>query len=190
MRGDSCSVAEKNLLTVLTPQDNTNTFVGDEVQLLFYVPEVTDKMAEIYVEDPETFDIVYEASFELPDTPGLISVRFPAVNQTTGEPLQPGTEYAWEFAVICNPTDRASDLAVSGLIEPVELSEDAVLELETTSQPLQEVAVYAGEGVWQETLIRMVNMRCTNESDWTELLTSVGLEDIVEQSLTNCAAQR
>ena len=193
MRGDSCSAAEQGNLTVLTPPNNTNTFVGDEVKLLFYVPEVTNRTAEIYVEDPETFDVVYEASFPLDNTPGIVAVSFPAVNQTTGEALVTGVDYPWEFAIVCNPSDRAIDLAVSGLIQPMELSTAVAEELETLALPndvpsLQSAEVHANAGIWQETVTQLAALRCSSESNWVELLTSVDLEELTETSLNHCTA--
>ncbi|MCG8366396.1 MAG: DUF928 domain-containing protein [Pseudanabaenales cyanobacterium] len=169
-----------------------NTFVDDSVVMLFYVPDgVRNKYAEVYVEDPNTGEVVYESIFFLATPPRIMQVSFPAFSEETGETLEMDKDYLWEFAIICDFRDRGLDIYTSGYTRRVAPPS----QLPPTFDQLQNWTVasadsYAQALIWQESLRILDHVKCDSQAEWTEFLNSAGLDQAITQvSLEQCRAE-
>ncbi|MEL6492981.1 MAG: DUF928 domain-containing protein [Cyanobacteria bacterium J06621_3] len=178
-------------LTALVPYNNINTFVGDQAALWIYgTPGVNQKTAEIFVQNAQTYEVIYQEqiSIEGLDAGGLVRVELPA-NDASGAPLlEKNQEYKWEFAVICSSGDRSLDYHIGGLLQPVELDSELSSQLEAAN-PQEQTELYANAGIWQETLILAEQLRESAPELLPELLTSVGLSIDLEVLATEINAQ-
>lgn len=181
----------ETMLTALVPHNNVNTFAGDQAALWIYgTPGVNQKTAEIFVQNAQTYEVVYQEqiSIEGLESGGLVRVELPA-NDASGAPLlEKDQAYTWEFAVICSSGDRSLDYHIGGLLQPVEPDSDLALQLETVS-PQEQAELYANAGIWQETLILAEQLRESAPTLLPELLTSVGLTVDLELLATEINAQ-
>ena len=201
VRGGDCwdGVIQENKAFSLTPimplnvsGEYQNTFVDDSVVMWFYVPDgFRDKSADVYVEDPDTGEVIYEDRLSLAASSGLMQVSFPAFSEETGEPLAVNKDYLWEFAIVCDARDRSLDVYTSGFTRRVAPPD----QLPSTFDQLQDWSVvsadiYAQALIWQESLRILNYVKCDAQSEWIEFLNSIGLDPAITQvSLEQCSAE-
>ena len=174
----------ENALIPMVPKNNVSTFAGDQASLwIVAAPEFSQRKAEIFVRSTQTNETVYVEETTLGDlrTESVIQVDLPALN-SEGEPLLATDQsYFWEFAVICNSGAREHDYYVRGLIQPVDANAALAAQLEAATTPEEQAALYASDGIWQETLNIGVQLSDSNPELLAELLTSVGLDELLSQ---------
>ncbi|MEL7226035.1 MAG: DUF928 domain-containing protein [Cyanobacteria bacterium P01_D01_bin.36] len=175
---------DENSLIPMVPKNNVSTFAGEQASLwIVAAPEFSHRRAEIFVRNAQTNEVVYieeDTLGDLTDAP-VIQVDLPAV-AATGEPLLKADEsYFWEFAVICNSGAREHDYYVRGLMQPVDTSAALVEQLDTATTE-EQVELYAGAGIWQETLSTAIQLAESNPELLADLLTSVGLDEVLTHS--------
>ena len=201
VRGDNCAndtfqMHKAYSLTPLMPLNANgeyqNTFVDDSVVMQFYVPDgIRDQYAEVYVEDPNTGEVVYESIFFLATSPRIMRISFPAFSEETGEPLEIDKDYLWEFTIICDFRDRGLDIYTSGYTRRVATP----AQLPSTFDQLRDWSVasaasYAQALIWQESLRILDYVKCDAQADWTEFLSSIGLDQAITQvSLEQCSTE-
>ena len=165
-------------LFALVPKNNVSTFAADQATLWIQAaPMFHQSQAEIFIQNAETREVVYQARMTLDDieSGGIVKVNLPAT-KASGEPLlEPGQMYSWEFAVICSSGDRTQDYFINGLLEQVTISPALAAQLETADMETQ-AALYADAGIWQETLMLAEQLQSTLPNLLPELLQSVGLD--------------
>ena len=149
--------------------------------MFVYVPKNTAQSAELVVIDEEG-NPVYSNTFAISNTHGIIKVELP---KDAG--LTPGKEYIWQFAIVCDVSDRAADRFVTGMLKPVELTSELQSRLREAT-PLKQAQLYAEAGIWNETLITLADLRNSNPTEWEELLDSVGLREISSEPFTSCCS--
>lgn len=177
---DARLVTGRGGLTALTPTNNVVTTVADRPSIFVYVPRHTAQSAEFVLLDVEGNEI-YLASLTPPSTPGIVKLSIPDTVS-----LEAGKNYEWYFALNCDALDRSSDEFVGGLIQRVPLSPDLETKLETVKEPLEQARLYAESRIWHETLTILVSLRDSHPREWQELLESVELEAIAQQSFVDC----
>lgn len=152
----------------------------------FYVPYTQDltASAEFILQDSVENDI-YRNAIALPPKPGVIGVSLPS-----NASLQVGKTYHWYLKVLCNQQQKASvPIYVEGDIQRVNLDSRMMQQLETAVDPQQEVAIYAQEGIWFDSLTMLAQMRQKNPhnasvaEDWQSLLRSVNLDNVATAPL-------
>ena len=95
-----------------------------------------------------------------------------------------GSLYYWDFALICDPSDRTDDILLGGGIQRLDASPDFLAQLEAVDDdPLAQAALYAQQGAWQETIALAASVRPQNPAAWAELLTSVDLASVAEKPI-------
>lgn len=154
----------------------------------FYVPYSASSVrsAEFALQDREDND-VYRVPVKLPDRPGIVSLRLPS----TSQPLESGKMYHWFFKVSCTPQNASSPVFVEGWVERVTPSPALARQLEAAT-PQQRVAVYAANGIWQDALTTVGELRLDNpantalKADWNNLLQSVNLANIAAEPIVPC----
>nr|WP_322664758.1 DUF928 domain-containing protein [Dendronalium sp. ChiSLP03b] len=152
----------------------------------FYVPYTQDltASAEFILQDSAENDI-YRSAIALPPKPGVIGVSLPSNTS-----LQVGKTYHWYLKVACNQQQTASvPIYVEGDIQRVNLDSRMMQQLETAVDLQQEVAIYAQEGIWFDSLTMLAQLRQKNPhdasvaEDWQSLLRSVNLDNVATAPL-------
>lgn len=188
-RGEIClDLQQRPSLTSLLPHNAIATAFGADndipMSLWFYIPETGATDAELIIVD-EFGDETYQETIELPTTPGTIQVKLPQYQADGVTPaFSSGSLYYWDFALICDPSDRSDDVLLGGGIQRIDASEDFLAELDALSDdPLAQAELYAQEGAWQETITLAASVRPQNPDAWTELLSSVDLDSVAQQPI-------
>lgn len=188
-RGDRCQLPVSNRISALVPRNNISTFTGPQASFWLRVPaELSQKRAEIFVQNPETFEIIYQKQFVLADLEtGIAKIDLPDTNAQGTPLLAVEQDYFWEFAVICDLGDRTRDHIVQGFVQRLETTENFDREMANLTAQ-QQAEKYAEAGIWQETLALTSQMRASEPALWSQLLTSVGLDFLVNEPLVDQAA--
>ncbi len=173
-RGDSCTAGTVNL-TALMPADNAVTTVASNPKFFVYVPENEADSAEFEISD-KSDQRVYVSKLDISNTSGIVKLAIPTnVSLTTDE------EYTWRFTIICDAWDHSGNKVVKGTIKKIEINSDLQKNLRNATTPLKQAEVYAEAKIWSETIATLADLRSSNPAAWTQLLTSVGLEEIASQ---------
>ncbi|NER04373.1 MAG: DUF928 domain-containing protein [Okeania sp. SIO3C4] len=169
----------KTKLTALMPGDNVGTTVADRPKFFVYVPEHEAKSAEFEIVD-KSGKSIYLTELDISETSGIIKLALPKnVSLTTNK------EYTWRFAMICDAWDRSADESVEGIVKKVEISSDLENSLKNAS-PLEQAEIYAKAKIWNETIATVAELRNSYPTEWEELLTSVGLQEIASEPFAPC----
>lgn len=183
-RRDRCPNVSDPLIAIVPFDKDNNLFVektiSDRPTFWFYVPYLPTarRKAEFVIVDENEED-VYAATFPLSQQSGIVSLQLPE----TAPALKEGKKYQWVFSVICNPLNRSGDATVNGWIEKVPSSESLSAKLKTAS-PEQLVAIYADEGLWNESITSLASFGKANtqnenfRSSWAALQKQIGLTEI------------
>ena len=199
VRGNDCSsnLGQSNPAFPLTPLlpmnangEYQNTFVDNSVVMQFYVPDgIDNQYAEVYVEDPDTGEVIYDKLLFLSNSPKIMQVSFPAFSEATGEPLEIGKDYLWEFSIICDFRDRGLDIYTSGYTRRLDVSNQLPLDRQE-EWSIASADRYAQASIWQESLQILDHLKCNSQGEWMEFLNSVGLhQGIAQASLDQCSAE-
>ncbi len=137
---------------------------------------------------------IYKTLLNKPEIPGIIGV---STNRAT-EALQISKtkhqkNYHWflKVRVKCNPQQPAQLQAVDGWIERISLNSSLAQRLQKAT-PKQQVALYAENGMWHNSLTTLAKLRLAKPkdtsllSDWTSLLKSEELHPFANYPLLNC----
>ena len=128
---------------------------------------------------------VHEMTQPLQNSSGIVGIDL--LSDPEASPLKFNHDYHWYLSIICNPEDRAEDVVVEGWIRRVELS-TALNQTLATATPQQKVALYQQAGIWNEALSMLVTLRqsepnnATVLTQWQQLLKSVGLESVLQET--------
>lgn len=177
-----------NSLIALVPETNLALTTTAYPTLFFYVPEMKEsKMAEFVLLD-ENEELVYESSFELAGQPGIVSFSLP--NSEGLSPLEVGKNYQWYFSIVCNPNDRAEDIAVDGWLQRVNSEPDLAFRLQNATL-FDQASLYISENLWADALVTLAEARWQRPNDvmvaqeWKKLLQLIGLDTIAREPLLN-----
>ncbi|MDX2097665.1 MAG: DUF928 domain-containing protein [Leptolyngbyaceae cyanobacterium bins.59] len=183
-----CVAPKAKPLIALVPEQNRQITVSDYPTFFFYVPETIAKTAEFALAD-ENYDVIYSTTLKLTGKPGVISVSLP--KGTKLPPLQVGKVYIWDFALKCNPGKPNGDLYVRGLISRVPFADELRKQL-NQSDATKHPEIYAGAGMWPETLASLSTLRRSDprnptlQKNWADLLESVNMADYSKEPLIDC----
>jgi len=177
--GGDCASVPTNLIALM-PRDNAGTTIASNPNFFVYVPEYEAELAEFEITDKSDKSVVYSTNLDISDTSGIVKLTLPEdVNLKTNK------EYAWTFAVVCDPWDRGADKSVQGTIKKVEISSDLENSLKGAT-PLEQAEIYAQARIWNETIATLAELRNSNPGEWEELLISVGLKEIASEPFAPC----
>ncbi len=164
----------------------------------FFVPDdkssITEMEFVVKDESQKPSKTLYRTFLNKPEMPGIISVSM----NKTAEPLQVSQVmhqkmYHWflKVRVKCNPQQSAQLQAIDGWIERVRPSSTLTDSLNQAT-PLQQVALYAKNGIWHNALTTLAELRLAKPkdspllTDWTSLLKSEQLDSLANYPLVNC----
>lgn len=174
-RGNTCIIGNTELMA-LVPSKKTST-VSANPTFYVYVPEAKVKQGNFILVDKEGND-VYTSTIELPAQPSIVQIDLPRTIA-----LGVGQEYTWQFLITCIANDQGFEQEVAHYatveIKRTELSPDLQTKIEQTKDPLEKAKLYASQQIWQDTLMIMADLRASKQKEWEQLLTSVGLGNLV-----------
>lgn len=192
---------EKRPVTALWPKTDTekSTYVGLTVSenptLFFYVPTTDAKSAVITLTEEGKDDVVYEKTFEISKSHGVVGLTLS--NNGDSSPLKLNKQYHWQFRLRCDPDEKTgADSVVDGGIKRV--AQTSVLQNKLQKAAMADRPyIYAEAGYWTDTLKSLADSLAANPQDrlvkasWQDLLKSQGIaqgidEDIAEAQLLNC----
>jgi hypothetical protein len=189
-RRDTCPVVKPEL-TALVPSNQqppsvTNVWgltTATHPTLWFYVPYTkdVDYFTEFVLQDEDS-ETIYQQAIALPNQPGIIGVSLP----NNAPPLVVDKRYRWFLTINCNQQKQSPPIYVEGVIQRVNLNQNITQKLQTAT-PLQQVAIYAENGIWHEALTTLAKLRQQNLEDptlktqWRNLLNSIDLDDVAEE---------
>jgi hypothetical protein len=192
-RGGACSINGMPItMTALLPKSSADALhgqmdvestVASHPTFFVYIPSSPAKMAELTLSD-ETDSPIYQSNMALPDQPGVVGFSVPS----SAPALQVGGIYHWSVALRCDPSDRSGDLIVDGWVQRVDVNPNLAAQLEQAS-PRDRPTLYAQDGIWQDTLSTLAELRLANpqdrdlQTDWISLLNSVDLGGIAQAPL-------
>ena len=187
-RGGSCISRDKSIIPLM-PTNNSILTVSEYPTFYAYVPESSAKTARFVLrEQGQDDDAVYETTFNIPDTPGIVSVDLP---ETALPPLKIGKIYHWYLVLVCDPEDSSRNAIADGWIERIEPSASLARQLEKTSLR-DRPRVYGKAGIWQDTLATLAQLHRSSPTDptitadWEKLLSEAGLSEVAKHPLVNC----
>lgn len=159
--------------TALLPTTWIGLTTSTSPKFFVYLSQVSAPTAEFTLNDPETEETVYEETFSLPKTSGIVSFSLPGTANTTK--LKAGKTYRWYFAVKCVPGESSLDVITGGNIQRVEAPSSLVQDLKK-ALPTEQPILYANEGMWFDALKSLADLRAANPNnldlaaDWKALL--------------------
>jgi hypothetical protein len=176
--GDAC--ASENGVSEVIPLIPTNQIpntVAPNPSLYIYVPQTKAQVAEFVVMDLQG-DYLYSQKFKLSGQAGIAKIKLPETNeQGKSLSLEKDKFYYWEFAIVCDQSDRASDIYAWGTFNRSQLDQSLDQALKNKSNPLEKATIYAQNRLWNETLEEMIQIRNTQPQEWQDLLKSIGIEE-------------
>jgi len=160
--------------------------VSEHPTFFVYVPETSAKTATFILTDSDVTELVYYTTIELPETPGIISIKVP----TDKDSLEIDRVYKWTFSLQCHSAGADGTPKVMGWIKRTEPNPALEKDLDKV-KPLELAALYGNYGVWHDLLATLVDLRLSHPEDynlammWENLLKSesVKLEKISQAPL-------
>ncbi|WP_198648590.1 DUF928 domain-containing protein [Cyanothece sp. BG0011] len=101
-------------------------------------------------------ELVEKQTFSGKGQAGIMSLKLPNVALVSSP--NANNNYHWYLSVICNQSDRADDVVVEGLLQPVTLESNLVRELETASLE-ERINLYQSYDLWHERLDTLAKMK-------------------------------
>lgn len=191
-RRDTCPVVTPELTALVPsyqqPASVTNVWgltTETHPTLWFYVPYTQDVnyFTEFVLQDEES-ETIYQQAIALPEKPGIISVSLP----NNAPPLDLEKRYRWFLTINCNQQKQSPPIYVEGVIQRIDLNQKITQQLQTATS-LQQVAIYAENGIWHQALTTLAKLHQQNPEDtqlktqWRNLLNSIGLDNIAEEPI-------
>lgn len=186
-RSASCIQGKKEIIPLI-PANKLGLTLNGHPTFYWSVPTLPVRTAQFTIDRNGDEPPFYETNITLPKQPGIFSFTLP---KNTPE-LPVGKTYRWYLTIICDAEDSSNNPYVEGLVERTQ----AELPLSDTlakATARQLPTIYAESGIWHEALTTLVELRCTQPNDlvvklnwrqyWENLLTSVGLNDILSEPL-------
>jgi Domain of Unknown Function (DUF928) len=182
-RSASCFQGKKEI-TPLIPADKLGLTLNGHPTFYWSVPTLPVRTAEFTIETNGDEKPFYETNIKLPKQPGIFSFTLP---KNTPE-LPVGKTYRWYLTIICDAEDSSNNPYVEGLVERTQ-ADLTLLNALAKATAVQLPSIYAKSGIWHEALTTSVKLRCTQpynlgvKLNWRQLLTSVGLNNILSEPL-------
>jgi Domain of Unknown Function (DUF928) len=177
-------------MTPLVGYGNLNLTVSDRPTFWVYVPYTPEQVTsgKFSLQDGEK--TVYTTPFTLPKTPGVVSISLPS----TVPALDVGKKYRWFLTITCPQTSSSEEPTpayVTGIVERISLPPEIENLLNTTTNPLEKIQLYASNGIWYETLTEFAKLRLSDPQNtelanfWMNLLESeeVNLDEFGQEPI-------
>ncbi|MEO1124721.1 MAG: DUF928 domain-containing protein [Cyanobacteria bacterium J06635_15] len=183
-------------LMAMIPDSNLGYTTQDYPNFYAYVPNNTSPLMEfsLFKTDAtgENRQLLYRSVMPSQQTAGI--VRFSLPEDVGVAPLDYGQDYQWSVALICDVNSPRAALRTLSWVQRVAPEDELVAQL-ANADLSQQARLYAENGFWFDALDSFVALRNENPENvdiqqrWQEFLTSVELDAIVDQSVTDARAE-
>jgi hypothetical protein len=189
----NCSLdgTKKIQMKALLPNTNIGLTTVGKPTVFFQISSTSAQQAKFLLLNDRGDSIIYEKTFPLTKTGGVMSFTLPA----DANALEVGKEYTWELAVLCDPDDQKGNPSIQGSIKRMPPNQKLASDLARI--PLRDrVALYADEGYWYDSLKILADLLSANPkdstltTDWKDLLESAGLNTVALDPLLPCCTPK
>lgn len=185
----SSFVPKKDSLISLMPKEQVGLTFDERPTFYWHISENDAREATfILIDDNE--DVIYEKDITLPQKPGYFAFTLPAEAPS----LKVNKRYQW-FLELNSSSQTDEIVTVDGWVKRTKPTLATRIKLHKL-EPKHRSKVYADAGIWHNAISNVAQQRCiapndsTNKLYWNQLLTSVGLNEVVSESMNNvCTAQ-
>lgn len=171
-------------LMPLLPAEARSLTVASHPTVLAYLPKTSANKVFFSWQDENNHH--YQTILPIENQAGIVSLTLPE----NAPPLEVGKNYQWAIALMCNGRLQPDSPMIQGQIERVAMTSDLSDRLKDANT-LKTAAIYGEAGIWYETVATLAELKTTQpnnsdlKSNWQELLTSVGLEEVAQTPLVN-----
>ncbi|USR89325.1 DUF928 domain-containing protein [Phormidium yuhuli AB48] len=181
-----CLVGQENLSAVrpLLPNFERVLTVSEHPSFFVSVPETTAQTGSFSLQDGNG-DLHYRTSVDLPAQGGIVQITLP---QEYPE-IALGEDYSWYFEVHCVSEFDPNNPTIEGTVYRLPVNESLGDALTGAETAVDIAEVYGEFGIWYDALTTLANAYQSKPGNdiiaenWNQLLTSVGLEALSQQSL-------
>ena len=177
---DSCVSESSRSLVALIPEKKVGINASASPKLFFYVPKVKQQKTLEFVLRNERDELMYEA-FLTTEGEGIVGVDIPA--EVRANLIKKDTNYHWYLSMICNSHQRSRDIVVEGWMRQSTVDTATKQKLANVDS-VARAQLYHDRGFWFDALSVLAE-NYQSEVDkpvikqkWSELLKSVGLEEL------------
>ncbi len=182
--GGSRNLLSTQRLISLIPQGKLGLTFKKRPTFFWYVSEPKAKTAEFLLLD-ENEEEVYGIEFNIPKEKGIFAFTLP----DEAPALELNKRYHWHLAVFSN-RESIDAINVDGWVERTKPNLSTQIKLNKL-EAKKRSKIYADDGIWHDAITHLVQQRCIHPNDsqvmlyWNQLLTSVGLNEIVSEPINN-----
>ena len=180
LSGEDAGCPQKSqTLTALTPVNGQGATLSEQPTFWFYIPYTPEEIrrGEFSLLTQDETQRLYRTSFELPETPGLVSIQWP---NSTAFSLLEDQYYHWYVNLYCaaNLTTQP-DLKINGWVQRLAWTPEREYQVNTASAE-----------IWYDAIARLAERLQTTSpettrlrQDWAELLDLVELSELTPAPL-------
>lgn len=167
-------------ITPLLPKTQIGFTVAERPTIYIYVPQISAQQIFFSLQT-ETGEQHFQHQMKLPETPGIIGVQLPE----DAPPLKENVNYRWRMAFICGEALEPDSPEYVGWVRRLPREEYSI----SSELSLKKVQDLAQAKLWYDTIFSLVQLKKQEPDNpslienWTELLSSVGLEAIANQPI-------
>ena len=168
----------KQRLTALIPPKNLGLTTSAHPTFWFYIPYIREdiKRGEFVILTQDEKTMIYETTFQLSQTPGIVSISVPLSSESV---LEESKTYRWFLRIYCNKNrNNRADLVVDGSVKRVEMTAER-----------EHLIHAASPDIWYDSLTYLGDMLLTSpqneklKNDWNKLLESIGRKELSKEPL-------
>jgi hypothetical protein len=172
--------SEPTAIIALLPQSYFGTTVSDRPTILVYLPASTAKEAMFSLKD-EAGNLKYQMTLPVSETAGIVTIALPP----EAPALEIGKNYQWFLALKVDGRLSPNTPYVDGWVQRIQPNAELAKALQNPDL-LKRATALGAQGVWYDCVAIMATLRTAQPSsetlgkNWSDLLASVGLQDITK----------
>jgi hypothetical protein len=176
--------ASSMALMALTPQSLYGTTLSERPTFMVYVPPSDAREVVFSLKDQED-NMHYQMRLSTSGAGGVMAVQLPA----DAPALELNKNYHWYMAVLVDGSMSPSTPFVDAWVRRIEASPELSQSLERGTV-MQDAEALAKNGVWYDSAAILATLKTAEPSsqvvasNWSELLTSVGLSEVSSSAVT------
>jgi hypothetical protein len=176
-------------LVAMLPQSYSGTTVAAHPTIMVYLPDSTANTAVFSLKD-ESGTMVYQQQLAVSGKAGLVMIALPA----NAPALTLNQNYQWYMALQVDGELNPSTPYVDGWIQRIAPSTALAAALQQPDQ-LKRAELLGNNGIWYDCVAELAALRASQPNQpelakqWTELLESVGLQDVSQVPLVSSLPQ-
>ena len=143
-------------LVALIPENLRGKTTVTSPTLYFSVPAITTNTEIEFVLRGPQDQLLEKYTFSGQERAGIMALKLPQVSPISA--ANTDESYHWYLSIICNQSDRADDVVVEGLLQPVALEGNLAKQLETATLE-EKLKLYQAYDLWHERLDALATMR-------------------------------